>query len=92
MATIKLTNDVKISSNSLTQHIDQSNVLATLNERSYTATQDCVVFLATTFNGAYGQYYIGNQVYGGTSTILLKTGDTITYKQGGVQILVFGLK
>ncbi len=61
MSVIKLTNDVKISSNSLMQYIDSSNVLSTFdNEGSYTATEDAIVFWwGTRYDGnmSHGYYY-----------------------------------
>ena len=44
MSVIKLTNDVKISSESLMTFIDTSNHIASVkNGNSYTATEDCIM-------------------------------------------------
>ncbi len=59
MATIKLTNDVKIASESLVNGIDTSNVLSTWdNTGSYTATQSCyVIFYALSYDGNFSHNY-----------------------------------
>ena len=98
MATIKLTNGVEVDSSSLKMFIDPTNVLYshewtgdkyTVNEASYTATEDCVIFTVgyeikanrTTLNNVYlfgtdGNSGSGRDLQG---SFYVRAGDTFKF-------------
>lgn len=106
MATIKLTNNVKISSDSLVAFIDTTNVIADLainsSPRQYVATADCWVFCSTNSSDSSGRWLIdgveteqrGFNQQLEVRTFLLLKGQILTYSTSSVNLYVraFGLK
>lgn len=75
--------------------VDPTNIIATLNESTFTATEDCYAFTEATYkNNNYGAYKISNNntEMGQSAMIPLIAGDSITFVRGGVKIIVFGKK
>ena len=100
MATIKLSDNTLIDSESLKIKADYSNILHDGNGNNtytYTATQDCVCYVQITIGGGSASISIDNvdciHLYGSsvltTTTVFLKKGQTIRRLHW---IKVFGLK
>ena len=101
MAKIKLSNDVKIASESLDLNvcIDTSRVLlAATKIGSYTATEDCVVICQHTSRDLSDEIYIDSVHvsnagdYDWYGPFLMKNGSTISGGSGRISYRAFGLK
>lgn len=80
-------------SSTLFNAVDESNIIGVLNQASFTATDDCFVYIETTYDGNYGAYKINsNNEMGQSAMIPILSGDTVTYVRGGVKMIIFGKK
>lgn len=100
MATIKLTNDVVISYDSLLlPQPDRNNQLAT-NNYNYTATQDCFVYMACssgntmylTVDDVHRAYSVANGTGRGFSFFVRKGQVVKGVSTGGANMVAYGLK